>query len=123
MRPRISITKFVRSLVGPSVRPSVRWSRFCKKTRKLNIFEQIIVKGGILDIIQSFHYHEDASLALWALFRKHYQRTDGPTRTHLKRNRWTNVRTNPLMELFRRYSSLSLYTVKKKVLCRNNSNQ
>jgi len=47
MRPRISIRGSVRPSVGRSVgrsvRPSVRWWRFRKKTRKIIIFEQIIV--------------------------------------------------------------------------------
>ena len=52
MRPRISMTGHVRRSVGPSVRPSVRPSvgdDFAKKTRKINVFEQIIARGGILD--------------------------------------------------------------------------
>ena len=43
--------------VRPSVRPSVRGSRFRQKREN---------RCGYI-IIQSFHHHEDASLALWAL--------------------------------------------------------
>ena len=69
MRPCISIwgsvRPSVRLLVHPSVCRSVgRW-RFRKKQGKIIIFEQIIV-GHV--ITSSYNHHEDASLALWALF-------------------------------------------------------
>ena len=65
MRPRISIWGSVRPSVRRSVRRSVRPS-----------VSDAFVKNGKIDdfvrwnhiIIQSFHHHEDASLALWALF-------------------------------------------------------
>ena len=51
--------------VGPSVRPRVT---LLSKTGKSMI---LIANNDVscnLIIIQSFHHHEDASLALWALF-------------------------------------------------------
>ena len=45
MRPRMSL----RGSVRRSVVWSVRWSHFRKKTRKIIIFEQIIVVVGVLD--------------------------------------------------------------------------
>ena len=64
MRPRISITGSDRSsvgpsVVGPSVRPSVGWLvTLSSKTRLINIFEQIIARGGLLGSL-------DASLHLY----------------------------------------------------------
>ena len=46
MRPSISKRGSARPSVGPSVRPSVTLS---SKSRKINIFEQISDRGGILD--------------------------------------------------------------------------
>merc|ERR1712240_966519 len=56
--------------VGPSVRPSVRPSvTLSFKTGK----SMILIDNNDVScnhiIIYSFHHHEDASLALWALFQ------------------------------------------------------
>ena len=72
MRPRISIRESVR----PSVRPSLGQSvhprvTLSSKTGKLMI---LIANNDVSwnhIIIQSFHHHEDASLALWALLFHH----------------------------------------------------
>ena len=63
-----SVRPSVRRSVGPSVRPSVTLSL---KTGK----SMILIANNDVScnhiIIQSFHHHEDASLALWALFLTH----------------------------------------------------
>ena len=62
---RQSVGVSVRWSVGPSVRPLVTLSL---KTGK----SMILIANNDVScnhiIIQSFHHHEDASLALWALF-------------------------------------------------------
>ena len=67
MRPRIS----VKGCVCPSVRPSVRRSRFRRKREKSMIWIANNDVSCNLIIIQSYNHFiiiEDASLALWALF-------------------------------------------------------
>ena len=58
MRPRISITGFVR----PSVRP---WVTLLSKTREINIFEQVDTQGGILGALDtSFHLYKMVYLSV-----------------------------------------------------------
>ena len=60
----LSVRPSVRRSVRPSVRPSVTLS---SKTEKSMILIANNDVSCILMIIQSFHHHEDASLAVWAL--------------------------------------------------------
>ena len=83
MRPRISITGYVRWSVNPFVRWSVRPSvgdafvknkenhYFCPKNCRRRYTRQISCNHII---IQSFNHHEDASLALWALLTSSWGR-------------------------------------------------
>ena len=99
----IRVCPSVRPSVGPSVRPSVRPSvhrsvTLSLKTGKLMI---LIADNDVSCnhiIIQSFHHHEDASLALWALLMSVTRgatdrRTDRPT------DRRTDGRTDPVIEM------------------------
>ncbi len=68
MRPRISITEYVRPSVRWSVRPSVgRSVRHAFVNIKEN--QRFRVKYCNDVIIQIIWHREDASLVLWALFR------------------------------------------------------
>ena len=50
---RDSTPRFVGPSVRPSVRPSVGPSHFRKKTREIIIFEQISIRGGLLDFLNA----------------------------------------------------------------------